>query len=190
MMLNSKQERKHQWPWLGFHFQACYLLVFVKECIFSLASAVGKPMHLDMATINKTRLSCARVKVLVGLLVDLPKKIRMDIENEGIGDIRTEWVKNQYDFLPKYCKECRIQGHDDFEYWRIHSELMVDNKMNKQADGGSVVEKGKNKGPLMILTSGKVVGNISEQWKEVRDNRVQNGGKQTENQSSNAQLTI
>jgi len=36
---------------------------FVKESIFSLATAVGKPIHLDMATINKRRPSCARVKV-------------------------------------------------------------------------------------------------------------------------------
>lgn len=30
----------------------------------------------------------------------------------------------------------------------------------------------------MILTSGKVVGNIGKQWKEVRDNRVENKSKQ------------
>lgn len=29
----------------------------------SIASAVGRPLHLDLATINKTRPSCARVKV-------------------------------------------------------------------------------------------------------------------------------
>lgn len=32
--------------------------------------------------------------------------------------------------------------------------------------------------PLMILTNGKVVGNVVEQWKEVRDNRVKNVAKQ------------
>lgn len=52
---------------------------FVKECLFSLASVVGKPMHLDMDTINKTRPSSARVKVLVDLLAGLPNKVRMDI---------------------------------------------------------------------------------------------------------------
>ncbi|XP_060210254.1 uncharacterized protein LOC132637130 [Lycium barbarum] len=38
-----------------------------------------------MATINKTRPSCARVKVLVDLLADLPKAVRMDIEDEKQG---------------------------------------------------------------------------------------------------------
>uniref|UniRef100_M1DV70 DUF4283 domain-containing protein n=1 Tax=Solanum tuberosum TaxID=4113 RepID=M1DV70_SOLTU len=31
---------------------------FVKEVLFSIASAVGKPIHLDQATIKKTRPSC------------------------------------------------------------------------------------------------------------------------------------
>lgn len=89
--------------------------IFVQECLFSLATAVGKPMHLDMGTINKTRPSCcARVKVLVNLLADMPKQVRLDIENESMGEIRTEWVKIKYDFLPTYCKECKIQGHDMF----------------------------------------------------------------------------
>lgn len=36
---------------------------FGKEAIFSLAAGIGKPIHLDAATTNKTRPSCARVKV-------------------------------------------------------------------------------------------------------------------------------
>ncbi|KAH0748041.1 hypothetical protein KY290_027273 [Solanum tuberosum] len=43
---------------------------FGKESLFSLAAAVGKPLHLDLAMINKTRPSCAKVKVLVDLLAD------------------------------------------------------------------------------------------------------------------------
>lgn len=77
---------------------------FVKESFFSLASVVGKPLHLDMATINKTWPSCARINVLD----DLPKKVRMDIENESTNEVQTKWVKIQNDFLPNYCKECRL----------------------------------------------------------------------------------
>lgn len=51
---------------------------------------MGKPLHLDMDTINKTRPSCARVKVLVDLIADHPKKVRMDIVKEEFGDMRTE----------------------------------------------------------------------------------------------------
>lgn len=104
---------------------------FVKKCFFSLASAVGKPLHLDLATINKTRPSCAKVKVLLNLLDNLPTKVRMDILNEMSGTVRTEWVTVRYEYLPKYCKECKIQGHDMFECWRIHPELM-ESKKDKQ----------------------------------------------------------
>lgn len=101
---------------------------FVKECLFSLASAVGKPLHLDMATINKTHPSFARVKVLVDLLADLLKKLRMDMENEATGEICIEWMKIKYDYLPMYCKTCKLQGRGEFECWRIHLELMESKK--------------------------------------------------------------
>lgn len=75
---------------------------YVKEVIFSLASAVGKSLQLDMATMNKTRPSCARVKVQIDLLAELPKFVNMEIENEEEGTSRCEKVNIQYDFLPKY----------------------------------------------------------------------------------------
>ncbi|KAF3620977.1 putative inactive serine/threonine-protein kinase-like [Capsicum annuum] len=40
---------------------------------------VGKPIHLDMATMNKTRPNCARVKVHVELMAELPKYVEMKI---------------------------------------------------------------------------------------------------------------
>lgn len=160
---------------------------FVKECLFSLASTVGKPLHLDMATINKTRPSCARVKVLVDPLADLPKKVRMDIENEATGETRTEWVNIQYDMLPKYCKMCKLQGHDEFECWRLHPELFVDKDNAKQAMNDAD-QNNCNKQPLIILSSGKVVGNVAgnskEQWKEVKDNRVKAIVNKTEAQGN------
>lgn len=36
---------------------------FCEETVFSFAAAVGKPLQVDLATKNKTRPSCARVKV-------------------------------------------------------------------------------------------------------------------------------
>nr|XP_016459131.1 PREDICTED: uncharacterized protein LOC107782715 [Nicotiana tabacum] len=169
---------------------------FVKECLFSLASAVGKPLHLDLATINKTRPSCARVKVLVDLLTDLPKKVRMDIENETTRGVRTEWVTINYDYLPKYCKECKLQGHDMIDCWRIHPDLMgnknaeqqTEHVIAKNIDKAIVPSSSTRQGPLMILSSRKVVGNVSgkgnEQWKEVRDNRTRHAVNQKEVQNT------
>uniref|UniRef100_M1B2P1 DUF4283 domain-containing protein n=1 Tax=Solanum tuberosum TaxID=4113 RepID=M1B2P1_SOLTU len=74
---------------------------FVKEVLFSLASTVGKPLQLDMATINKTKPSCARVKVQVNLLENLPTQVIMEIADDDKGELRKEVVKIKYNFLPK-----------------------------------------------------------------------------------------
>ena len=50
---------------------------FVKEALFSLASTLGKPLHLDKAMIPKTRPNCAWVKVQVDLATELSKFVRM-----------------------------------------------------------------------------------------------------------------
>nr|XP_009790310.1 PREDICTED: uncharacterized protein LOC104237787 [Nicotiana sylvestris] len=113
---------------------------FVKECLLSLALVVGKPLHLDMAKKNKTRPSCARVKVLLDLLADLPHKVCIDIENDETPKTRMKGVNIKYDILPKYCKECKIQGHDMLECWRLHSELMDSNSKGKQVDQQDVNE--------------------------------------------------
>lgn len=61
----------------------------MKESLFSITSAVGKPLQLDMATINNTRPSCARVKVQVDLLFNFSKHVEMEIMNE-----HTKKIKN------------------------------------------------------------------------------------------------
>lgn len=86
---------------------------FMKESLFSLVSVVGKPLHIDLATQNKTRPICARVKVKVNLLADLPKKIQIHVVNEAIGEVWSKWIKIQYDHMPKYFKECKLQGHTE-----------------------------------------------------------------------------
>ncbi|KAM3221779.1 hypothetical protein P3L10_021049 [Capsicum annuum] len=86
---------------------------FVKESLFSLVSAVGKPIPLDMATINKTRPSCAKVKVQVDLLASFPEFVEIGIVNSITKVSRVEKVKIQYDYMPKYCQKCMLQGHDE-----------------------------------------------------------------------------
>lgn len=43
----------------------------------------------------------------VNLLSDMPKTVRMDIEDENTGAVR------KYYLLPKYCVECILQGHNE-----------------------------------------------------------------------------
>lgn len=79
---NAEEETTQAMAWIS--FPKLRPTFFVKESIFSLASAVGKPLRLDVATINKIRPSCARVKVQVDLLADLPKVIELEVRNMRI----------------------------------------------------------------------------------------------------------
>ncbi|KAH0695911.1 hypothetical protein KY289_013393 [Solanum tuberosum] len=82
-----------------------------------------------MATINKTRPSCARVKGQVDLLVDLPKFVESEIEDPISQSSRVERIKVLYDVLPKYCKKCKLQGHNEDDCRVLHPELKKDNQI-------------------------------------------------------------
>ncbi|KAK4732871.1 hypothetical protein R3W88_025859 [Solanum pinnatisectum] len=144
---------------------------FVKECLFSLASIVGKPIQLDQATINKTRPSCARVKVLVDLKETFPKSMHINIEDEDTGEIRTNVVDIRYDYVPKYCGECKMQGHDKHNCRVINQvnntekPLESDHTQETQKQLVHTIQKKKAR----VLSSGKIVGD-PRNWNVVRDN--------------------
>ncbi|WMV42195.1 hypothetical protein MTR67_035580 [Solanum verrucosum] len=103
--------------------------------MFSLASAVGKPLQVDLATQNKTRPSCARVKVEVDLLGEFPKRINLGMRMK-MGEVMEKWIRNNYDYVPKYCKFCKLQGHNEKECVIIHPELYPkeENKKEETSD--------------------------------------------------------
>ncbi|KAH0633321.1 hypothetical protein KY284_036107 [Solanum tuberosum] len=72
--------------------------------------------------------SCARVKELVDL----------EVVNEASNTSRVEKVQVQYDMLPKYGNECKLQGYGEQECKVLYLELrrvqVVDNDKDKQFD--------------------------------------------------------
>ncbi|KAG5595770.1 hypothetical protein H5410_037002 [Solanum commersonii] len=135
---------------------------FVKKCLYSLAFVVGSPVHLDLATINKTRPSCARVKVLVDLKGTIPKAVQMDIENEARADIQSEIVLIKYDYLPEYCSGCKMQGND-MEACLLLRQSKVKEICREQRMAAIPMPKMHpfQNGKARILSSGKVVGDSS-----------------------------
>ncbi|XP_070039155.1 uncharacterized protein [Nicotiana tomentosiformis] len=83
---------------------------FRKECVFSLTRAVGNPLHVDLATQNGTRPSCAKVKVEVNLLSKFPHRIKIVEEADESGPEKFKWIRIKYDYMPKYCKPCKKTG--------------------------------------------------------------------------------
>ncbi|KAG5581764.1 hypothetical protein H5410_052391 [Solanum commersonii] len=65
---------------------------------------------VDMATLNKTRPSCARVKNQCG-------------SEEEDREVVKKWISIKYGYVPKYCNTCKLQGHNKKECFIIHPEL-------------------------------------------------------------------
>ncbi|KAG5580907.1 hypothetical protein H5410_051534 [Solanum commersonii] len=99
---------------------------FVKEVLFSLASVVGKPLQLDLETINKTHRNCARVKVHVDLLAEKPKGhgeedcrvLRLEFYK---GVVKRKWKPTSINFTKKAGK-------------LMSDELLVCEKLNKKSN--------------------------------------------------------
>ncbi|WMV54485.1 hypothetical protein MTR67_047870 [Solanum verrucosum] len=118
---NPNEETTTALAWIS--FPALPSNIFVKESLFTMAKAVGKPLHVDMATKNKSRSSCAKVKVEVDLLRDFPKLINVGIKKTSSAQILSTWVKIKYDYMPKYYNSCKLQGHKEAECFILHPEL-------------------------------------------------------------------
>ncbi|KAH0748775.1 hypothetical protein KY290_028007 [Solanum tuberosum] len=120
---NPEAETTTALAWISFPGLSPNL--FVQESLFTMAKAVGKPLHVDMATKNKSRPSCVKIKVEVDLLRDFPKRINVGVKKASLGEIISKWINIKYDYMPKYCKTCKFQGHTKIECFVLHLELKV-----------------------------------------------------------------
>lgn len=57
------------------------------------------------------------------LLGEFPKRINIGVRNKDKGDIKEKWITINYDYIPKYCKNCKLQGHNEKECYVLHPEL-------------------------------------------------------------------
>ncbi|WMV30685.1 hypothetical protein MTR67_024070 [Solanum verrucosum] len=126
-MFNPEEETTIAIAWIS--FPTLPPNFFGRETMFSLATAAGKPLQVDMATRNQTRPSCARVKVEVDLLGEFPKRIKIGMKKTN-GEVMETWVRIKYDYIPKYCKTCMLQGHDEQQCYVEHPELYPKKEKN------------------------------------------------------------
>ncbi|KAK4733567.1 hypothetical protein R3W88_007828 [Solanum pinnatisectum] len=101
-----------------------------------------------MATKNKTRPSCARVKVEVDLLREFPKRIKIGMRMRN-KEVVEKWIKIKYDYVPKYCQTCMIQGHNEEQCYVVQPELHPYKEKNhekgKKIDEQSSNDNGKGR---------------------------------------------
>ncbi|KAK4369669.1 hypothetical protein RND71_009144 [Anisodus tanguticus] len=129
---NPSEESRFAYGWISFLGLSPHY--YGESTLFSMAAAVGTPIAIDAATLNKTRPSCARVKVEFDLLKNHPQHVVIQV-GEGDG-ITSDLQKIRYDFKPKYYLNCKLQGHDVDGCWNLKPALRPEK--SKEVDGGKV----------------------------------------------------
>ncbi|CAN6848968.1 unnamed protein product [Brassica oleracea] len=81
-------------------------LLFNKESLSTIATAVGKPVSLAPETERKENFKVAKLYVRVDLTKSLPKKII-----SGFSNGRETEISVSYPWLPLKCEACRKFGH-------------------------------------------------------------------------------
>lgn len=74
----------------------------------------------------------------MNLLANFPQRIKIVEEEYETGPEESKWIKIKYDYVPKYFKTCKKQGHNEQQCWVINPQLH-----KKQED--VVEEQGKEK---------------------------------------------
>uniref|UniRef100_A0A0V0HWA5 Putative ovule protein n=1 Tax=Solanum chacoense TaxID=4108 RepID=A0A0V0HWA5_SOLCH len=90
---------------------------------------------------------------------EFPKRINIGMRKKT-GEINEKWITIKYDYVPKYCKTCKLQGHDEKECFIIHPELYpkeedeeankrenknTEGEMEQEEEGTERSRKGKGK---------------------------------------------
>lgn len=86
------------------------------------------------------------------------------------GEIVEKWVKIMYDYMPKYCKTCIIQGHDEQQYYVKHSELHPGNAKQSQIEGEEGTDK--KKGEKIEIQQGKQENKESNKGKNLMGRNI------------------
>lgn len=86
--------------------------------------------------------SCARVKVEVDLLREFSKCINVGLRKKS-GEIVEMWININYNYVPRYCGNCKIQGHSEQQCYVLHPELYP--KEEDEEKNSKEKEKGSNK---------------------------------------------
>ncbi|KAG5595536.1 hypothetical protein H5410_036768 [Solanum commersonii] len=76
---------------------------------------------------------------------EFPKRIKIGTKKET-GEVVEKWVLIKYDYVPKYCKTCMIQGHNEEQCYVEHPKLYPKVEKTDKNIGDSQRDTRKNQG--------------------------------------------
>ncbi|KAH0650497.1 hypothetical protein KY284_030409 [Solanum tuberosum] len=121
----------------------------------------------------------------------------MDILNEVTWEVKKEVVIIKSDYIPKYCNECKMQGHNTDE---CRNDINNKDTRNKEIEERRVQNQQPQvptipynhmmqKGKARVLSSGIVVGDPGE-WKIIKDGRYKPPITQTPHPLNNSFVVL
>lgn len=91
-------------------------------------------------------------------------RVKINKENDDIGHIKSKWITIQYNYKPKYYKECCLKGHDEAICWNIHPELMERKKEESKERETMYNEEKENKQTDVEAHYHKRRRHFKQQW--------------------------
>ncbi|XP_056688055.1 uncharacterized protein [Spinacia oleracea] len=100
------------------------------DSLSKIGSLIGVPLFADECTSKQLRISFARMLIEVDVTKDMPKSVLIQ-DSTG----RSFTQKVDYDWLPPFCKDCKVIGHDcqvkKSNATRFQPAVHVPKKVNK-----------------------------------------------------------
>lgn len=78
------------------------------------------------------------------------------------GKIVAKWIQIKYNYLPKYCRTCKLQGHNEEDCFVLHPELFDDGKKENKENKKEEPTKGGATVNTKIMEEGKTKNNGEE----------------------------
>lgn len=100
--------------------------LYYREVLSVLLSHIGKVLNLDLASMQKTRGSVAKVKMQVDLTQDRPHHVWLGFDEDQDVNGDGQWLEVVFEDLPTYCLHCKHLGHE--EYYCIVKKREVEEK--------------------------------------------------------------
>ncbi|KAL0326472.1 UNVERIFIED_CONTAM: hypothetical protein Sangu_1725200 [Sesamum angustifolium] len=138
--------------------------LFRKEALSSVATMVGIPLQIDALTLNKSKLSQARVCVEIDLLKSIIEEF--DLHINGVTIVQKVILEQ----LPEYCSLCKHVGHKDSDCFSKDNAPKPPprNKIipRHQQFAGTGIKQARDKGQKVTKSVGHpVTGQNSERSK-------------------------
>ena len=124
----------------------------------SIASAIGKPLHVHKMTATCRRLSFARLCIEVNAEFELPNELDIEFTDPISGEVNQITLKVEYQWNPVRCAKCKKFGHNC-----VTLPKAVKPQAQACRPSSSHSKKKFEEGVWMVVSKGKTVVDLDQE---------------------------